>query len=80
MLLPLLSPESDLFLILQSCCHHSLDPSRVKWQQDKVACTVVAAAEGYPGKVSTGAAVSVAPGTTGGATIYYAGSGHNLVF
>ena len=45
-LLPLLSPESDLFLICLACCHHTLTPSLVRWQESRVACTVVAAAEG----------------------------------
>lgn len=64
-LLPLLADESDLFLIMLACSHHSLpvsaagECSLVKWTKGAVACTVVVASEGYPGTYPTGVEVQL---------------------
>lgn len=86
MLLPLLSAESDLFRILLACTQHSLSaptsPSScalVKWTEGAVACTVVAAAKGYPSSYEKGTPVSFSPlpavGELERLSVFHAGTG-----
>ena len=55
-LLPLL--QSDLFRICEACCTERLTASLVAWEHNKVACTVVCAAPGYPESYPSGSPIS----------------------
>lgn len=50
--LPLLA--SDLYATLTHCVAGTLRPEHVQWRPHTVACTVVCAAAGYPGKYAAG--------------------------
>ena len=55
-ILPLL--QSDLFLIMKSCCEGNLEAQSVSWQENIFATGVILASRGYPETSSKGQVIS----------------------
>lgn len=62
-LLPLLSPDTDLALVMLACAEHWLDGVSLK-VQPKFSTTVIAVAPGYPEKYPKGSEITIKPNET----------------
>lgn len=71
-LLPLLSAETDLAEIIIACTEHWLDAVSITINTG-FSATIVAAAEGYPGKYDNGHAINLKP-TSANTIIFHAGT------